>query len=148
MLPCVAEQPVLPPSAPGGYPLPHRKKREAVRYPLSKKRPTVPPPPAYLPDRHPPPAGCMNTGASSCGVHDGAVVSGAGKQEGGGSLSCARRGSHPLPRSKKREAVRYPLSKIRPTTPYPPLSAHEGYPPPFGVLLLHNPVSLSSIDGK
>jgi len=73
----------------------------------------------------------MNTGVSSCGVHDGAVVSGAGKQEGGGCHSCARRGSHPSPTTKSERPSDTPSPKKEWGTPYPPFFRKTGTHPPF-----------------
>lgn len=82
-------------------PLPPLQKKRGGLPPPLRKMSDRPPPPLTHPDRHPPPSGCMNAGASLCGVHDGAGVSGAENSEGGGSLSCARMGSHLYPTPKK-----------------------------------------------
>ena len=89
--------------------------------PLSEKRVGVPLPPCPGKDRLPPPFRLYVHMHGFAWSHDGVVVSRSViRQGGGGSPSCARRGTHPLPRSKIREG-----------DPPPPCPQKDRHPPPI-----------------
>ena len=109
----------------GGYPSLSMRHRP---HPLSKKRVGDPLPTSLSAGGVATPLVLQPGDQRFVWTHAGDVVFHAGTGRGGGYLSCARRGTHPLPRSEKRVTVPPPPTLPEDRLP-PPMLKTGTYPP-------------------